>query len=145
MPFIRPYLILTICIPLLSGCLPSGDIILACSGVETEEKLKRPGVFTMQRDRVIEFKFRRVNHSLRNYFDTPQYSISGGLFAFEGSDITNNETYISGRYTFKEQPHHLFYSKHTNLLKTTKEFVHGGESYRMQFEGICSKQSRIFK
>jgi hypothetical protein len=145
MQFNKTYPLLVSIAFVLSGCVNSGDIILACSGVETEEKLKRPGVFIMQRDRVIEFKFRRQNDSLRNYFDTPQYSISGGYFAFEESDITNNETYISGRYTFQEQPHHLFYSKNTNLLMTTKEYVHGRESYRRQFEGICSKQSRIFK
>ena len=159
MPSIRPLLVLTICIPVLSGCLPSGDIILACSGVETEQvrtdfdlNLRAPNETTRQKNRVIEFRAVRQNTLLKEYFDQPKYLVTIDTTDFNPPKVFENRYILggadagSGANFYKE----FTYRKESNVLlfkKERKEFL---DSFRTKtfiesFEGICSEQSRIVK
>ena len=158
MPSIRPYLVLTICIPLLSGCLRSGDIILACSGVETEQvrtdfdlNLRAPNEATRQNNRVIEFRAVRQDTLLKEYFDRPKYLVTADNTNFDPPKIYDNEFILGGgesdansykEFTFRKESNLLFVRKQSKIDGDSIVYPH---SITTTFEGICSLQPRIVK
>ena len=147
---IRPYLILTICIPLLTGCLRSGDIILACSGVETEQvevgrNLLAPNGTIEQKNRVIEFRAIRQNRLLKEYFDRPKYLVTADNTNFDPPKVFENEFILGGGESDANSHKEFTFRKESNLLFVKTQSKIGGDSITKTFEGICSLQPRIVK
>ena len=142
---IRPYLILTICIPLLTGCLRSGDIILACSGVETEQVKVGRNPTVEQKNRVIEFRAIRQNNLLKEYFDRPKYLVTADNTNFDPPKVFENEFILGGGESDANSHKEFTFRKESNLLFVKTQSKIGGDSITKTFEGICSLQPRIVK
>jgi hypothetical protein len=146
----RPLLVLSICISLLTGCLPSGDIILACSGVETEQvkvgrNLLEPNGKLEQKNRVIEFRAIRQNKLLKEYFDQPKYLVTADNANFDPPMVFENEFILGGSESDANSHKEFTFRKESNLLFVKEQSKIGGDSITTTFEGVCSEQSRIVK
>ena len=145
---IRLPFILAVCIPLLSGCLRTGDIILACSGVETEQvkvgrNLLAPNGTIEQKNRVIEFRAIRQNNLLKEYFERPKYLVTADNTNFDPPKIYDNEFILGGGESDANSYKEFTFRKESNLLFVRKQSKIGGDSITTTFEGICSEQTRI--
>ena len=143
---VKVFLLSAIFFPALTGCLYLGDVDLACSGMETTHKNSfSTDVVITQRNRIFELSFIRENNSLKEIFEKPKYTIDGYRFRFGHSDLKIEENWISGRYTFQGNTHGLTFSKTSNILLFFLETPESTGPKLLQFEGVCSEQSRLLK